>query len=198
MLIGPIAKSPPSLLVLNDDVIHRVQSFKLLGVTVNNSLTWEDHVTAICSKASKRLYFLKLLRRSGLSVGDLLLYYQTVIRSVLEYACPVWHSGLSATQADRIESIQRRAMHIITGVMSSSLQTFSDLFPRLSARRDEQASRYFSRMMDPQNCLHNLLPPERDISTFEKLRDFKLYPVPYARTTRFQNSFLIHALRNYQ
>jgi len=38
---------------------------------------------------------------------------QSVIHPVAEYACPVWHSGLTVDQSDRIESIQRRAMKII-------------------------------------------------------------------------------------
>ena len=56
--------------------------------------------------------------RSGLTTDDFTLYYQSVIRSALEYACPVWHSSLSAAQIDRIESVQRRALRIIrpTGV----------------------------------------------------------------------------------
>jgi hypothetical protein len=35
---------------------------------------------------------------------DLLLYYTSVVRPVLEYACLVWQSGLTADQRDRLES----------------------------------------------------------------------------------------------
>jgi len=31
----------------------------------------------------------------------------------LEYACPVWHTGLTATQSDTLESVQKRAMRIV-------------------------------------------------------------------------------------
>jgi len=33
-------------------------------------------------------------------------FYVTVIRTVLEYACPVWHSSLTATQTKELESLQ--------------------------------------------------------------------------------------------
>jgi len=36
--------------------------------------------------------------------------YATVIWSVLEYACPVWHSSLAAAQTKALESLQYRAM----------------------------------------------------------------------------------------
>jgi len=33
--------------------------------------------------------------------------------SILEYACPVWHSGLTTGQCDKLESLQKRALKII-------------------------------------------------------------------------------------
>jgi len=32
---------------------------------------------------------------------------------VLEYACPVWHSGLTAGQSDTLKSLQKGALKII-------------------------------------------------------------------------------------
>ena len=37
----------------------------------------------------------------------------TVVRPVLEYACPVWHSGLTAAHSELLESVQKRAIRII-------------------------------------------------------------------------------------
>ena len=70
--------------------VERVPVYKLLGVTVNSALKWDDHVAAIKSKAAKRLWFLKKLKRADVSVDDLIYYYQAVIRPLLEYASVVW------------------------------------------------------------------------------------------------------------
>jgi hypothetical protein len=75
MLVGPITKLPPPPIALFDQCIERVTSYKLLGVSVTNSLNWDQHVDDICSKANKRLHFLKLLKRSAMSPTDLLQYY---------------------------------------------------------------------------------------------------------------------------
>ena len=69
--------------------VDRVATFKLLGVTIMNNLSWEEHVSVISTKASKRIHFLKLLKRSSMTSDDLLLYYKSVIRPVLEYGYPV-------------------------------------------------------------------------------------------------------------
>ena len=39
------------------------------------SLSWSEHITAVCTKTSKRLYFLMLLKLSGMTSDDLLYYY---------------------------------------------------------------------------------------------------------------------------
>ena len=62
---------------------------------------------------SLSLHFLKLLKRLGAGLDDLLCFYKTDVRPVLEYACPAWHSSLMTGQSKALEAIQRRAMMII-------------------------------------------------------------------------------------
>lgn len=107
MLLGPVLLNPPPLTVINGGAVERVTSFKLLGVNITNNLSWDEYITTICSKANKRLHFLKLLKRSSVSVDDLLQFYKSFIRPVIEYACPVWQSGFTIEKLDRLESIQR-------------------------------------------------------------------------------------------
>ena len=55
----------------------------------------------------------KQLRRAGVPPQQLLHFYTTVIRPVLEYASPVWHYSITHAQSKHLESIQKRAVHII-------------------------------------------------------------------------------------
>ena len=84
MILGSLAKQSVPCLTVQSDVIERVTSFKLLGVTLSNDLSWEVHVNTICAKVAPRPYYLKQLRRAGLSSNDLSYFYLTVIRPVLE------------------------------------------------------------------------------------------------------------------
>ena len=59
--------------------------------------------------------FLKILKRCSLNSDDLLFFYTTVIRPILEYACPAWHNSLTNEQSRQIESVQKRALSIIFG-----------------------------------------------------------------------------------
>jgi len=85
-----------------------VDTFKWLEIHISNELKWEKH--AVTSKVASRLYFLKQLKRSGARSNDLLCFYNTVLRPVLDYASPVWHSSLTVGQTEALESMQKRAM----------------------------------------------------------------------------------------
>ena len=75
---------------------------------MNNELNWQDN-----TEASKRLYIIRVLQRCGLSPNDLLLVYFSMVHSILEYACPVWHTMLPKCLGNKIEKVQKRAFCII-------------------------------------------------------------------------------------
>ena len=88
--------------------IAQVFHAKLLGVTISQDLTWNKHVDNIVKKAGKRLYMLYQLKRAGITQKDLVSVYVSVVRPVLEYACPVWHTNLPQYLSDNIEVIQKK------------------------------------------------------------------------------------------
>ncbi len=98
---------------INDTLIERVQENKVLGVTISSDQTWTVHVDKITKKAGKGVYMLYQLKRAGVAQGDLLKVYLSVIRPVLEYACPVWSTCLRKYLSDSMEMVQKRALMCI-------------------------------------------------------------------------------------
>ena len=94
-------------IVAAGEKIERVNEFKLLGVIIRSDLSWNSHVKYIVSKASKRIFVLCTLIRSGVSTVDILAVYCSIVRSVLEYASSVWHCELSKEQSLEIEKVQK-------------------------------------------------------------------------------------------
>ena len=82
---------------------------------------WDDHVATVVSKAAKRLWFLKKLKRASVSVDDLVHYYllpvcyPTSTRICIAYRYAVWHPAVTKEQTQSLENIQRRALQIIFG-----------------------------------------------------------------------------------
>ena len=52
------------------------------------------------------------LKRAGIRQTDLVNVYVSVVRPVLEYACPVWHTNLTKYLSDNIEMIQKKSIEI--------------------------------------------------------------------------------------
>lgn len=199
MICGPLRKQPPPPLLISNQNVEQVTSFKLLGVTINNALKWDDHIAAVTSKAAKRLWFLKKLKRAGVSQADLVYYYQAVIRPVLEYACPVWHTSITGQQSKKLDSIQRRVCQIILHDRPYNDACTVLGLSSLHERRQEQCQKLFQQLAcNTDNCLHYLLPCMRDPTITNSLRHANKYPAIFAKTTKFKNSFICYGLSHYQ
>jgi len=156
--------------------------FKLLGVYMSADLRWETHVGYIISKCVSRLYFLKQLNKASLPSSHLLQFDTTVIRSILEYASPLWHTNLSKPEAEHLEAIQHRAINIIFIIprLPLMLLCWQWLVPCLQARRLDHRKRFFFRSIcQPDSCLCHLLPSPRDPAVTSRLRKLTVYPRPY-------------------
>ncbi len=55
--------------------VERVNSFKFLGVHITEDLTWSAHTDAVLKKAHQRLFFLRRLRKFGMSPCILKSFY---------------------------------------------------------------------------------------------------------------------------
>ena len=74
---------------VNFQELERVDSVKLLGVTITNTLQWNCLVLDVIQKANKRICFLILLKRANVPAHDIICFYLTCIRPVLEYCAPL-------------------------------------------------------------------------------------------------------------
>ena len=84
---------------------------KYLGVTIQSNLKWKSHVLNVSVKAN---CILSLLRRNLRSAPKAIreLSYISLVRPVLEYACPVWCPWLTQ-DINQLEKVQRRAARFV-------------------------------------------------------------------------------------
>ena len=88
--------------------------------------------------------------------------YICVVRPVLEYACPVWHTNLPKYLSENIEIVQKRALKAIFPG-----ESYSDILNNigigtLKERRDYICEKYFRNMQDSSNKLIGKLVMTRD------------------------------------
>ena len=197
-MVISFSKEKPNIpkIVVDGKAIDRVETVKLLGVQLSSSLTWGPHVDYIISKAQRKLYCLNILRRSKLSPKDIITIYCSKVRPIIEYAAPVWHSGITRDQSDALEDIQVRACRIaLPGVHYVSAISELDI-PTLEQRRQMICKSFFLKIQDPKDKLFRILPAKK--ANRKNTRNGSQYPLPKCRTSRYKNSFLPFALFNFQ
>ena len=192
-------KNQPSLqpLMIDNQYLGMVQTTKLLGVYLTSDLKWTKHVTRICSKASKRLYALRLLKRNGVQSCDLQKVYCSFVRPILEYACPVWHSSLSILLSDQIEHIQKRALRIILPNMSYQESLSMLKLPTLTERRELLCMRFYKKnLCDTSSKLSPELLPHPTYHQ-HNLRHARTIPLFKCHTKRFSDSCLPYCVKKW-
>ena len=118
-------------------------------------MSWTKHVEHIAQKATKRLYFLKVLKRAGLPPDHLLHYYVAVIPPVLEYCSCIWHHNITNKLSLHIEAIQKRAIKIIfecTRGMSYVNSLYVADLSSLQHCRQHHSRDFFQSLLDPTHA----------------------------------------------
>ena len=119
-------------------------------------MKWNCHVDCITSKASKKLYAVRLLRRDDVEEQDMLKVLRSSVRPILEYAEQVWQD-IPDYLSDRIESVQKRALKIIYRNSSYNQALSLANETTLSNRRELLCHKFMAEVVDtrdhPLACL---------------------------------------------
>ena len=114
-------------LSVNNKNLERLNVIKLLGVWIQDDLSWSKNCQEICRRAFSRLSMLTKLKYVAISREDLIDIYVLFIRSVAEYCSVSFHSSLTDEQSRKLEGIQRTSLKVILGDEYESYNTALDL-----------------------------------------------------------------------
>ena len=121
MLFGQKAKTKNLQITLGNERIPQVKSTKFLGMWIDDSLSWNEHVTKVILKLKSRLNLLKM-GKNLLSKHALRVLYFAQIHSVMTYGIVMWGSLASQADLNKIQKIQDTCVHIIDKPINTSLK----------------------------------------------------------------------------
>ena len=178
---------PPEVTFSDGTLIEYLPEIKLLGVVVSQDLRWQKNTIFICDKARGKLWILRRMLKFNLDIFQLFDIYTKEIRSILEMAVPVWHSGLTCQQSQDIERIQKLAMKIILGDNYINYQLACNTFATLTLelRREKLCFKFSSKNLKSENNFFTKLG--QGVNTRQKSALVKEYK---CHTARFQKSSL--------
>ncbi|RMX59118.1 hypothetical protein pdam_00009775 [Pocillopora damicornis] len=183
ILIGSkhAVKNAPDLQIIMDGrLLKQCEDFKYLGVYIDNTLSWNKHITYLASRIYPKL---KMLNRIApfLSQRVLLNIYKQTILPIVDYGCIVW-GDCGKNNSQRLERLQNQAMRTI---LSTNRNTCSqEMRSKLSLLSLESRRRFLR--LNLRSAFHT-----RDF------RDSTLLNIVVTKTKMGQTSFKCTAAREW-
>ena len=109
---------------LNGNVIEKVDTFKFLGIHIDENLTWKPHMNKILSKIQRNFGAIRKIS-CFLTRKALIQLYHSMIMSHIRYGITVWHHG----QISLRKKIQACA-NLVSELSKKSFLTFSGIPPK--------------------------------------------------------------------
>ena len=132
------------------------------------------------------------MKLSGLTQAQMIDAYCKEVRSLLELAVPVWHSGITLEQSVQIERVQKSALSVILGQKYLSYENAIEMtgIQRLSIRREKICIKFVKKNIKSEKPLLNVNPKNYNTRSNPNLvEEFQ------CRTTAFFNSSLPYLAR---
>ena len=172
---------------INGNLLEQVRSTKLLGLVINDDLSWKENTDTIVKKAYQRMVILHNLFQFNMPIMELLNIYILYIRSLVEQSSVVWHSSITQDECLEIERVQKIALRIIMGqnyVTYENALCITGIMT-LKERRDHLSARFAAKCAKSEKSRHMF--PLNGLNVFNT-RHHEAYFVTPARTKRLANS----------
>ena len=96
-----------------------VDTYKFLGVQLNNKLDWSDNTEALYRKGQSKLFFLRMLRSFNVCTRLLRMFYQSVVASVIFFAVVCRGGGIGTCGANKLGKLVRKVSSVVGMEMDS-------------------------------------------------------------------------------
>ena len=176
---------PAEVFMSGNQILDVVPHVKLVGVMITQDLKWKMNTDFICTKARQKLWVLRRLKKFNFDEFKILDAYKKEVRSILEYAVPVWHSSLTKHQSSQIERIQKQAFRIILqhNYMSYEIACTLLSMEYLHTRRTQLCINFAKKDLKKDKSLFS-----KASKTVHTRSNQKLVNEYKCRTRRFENS----------
>ena len=192
-------------LYLGNSVIKQVDTDSHLGLTLDTKLNWKHHISMmllICTKASQRVSNIKRIRHLiPRKTAEIL--YKSLSRPILEYGDVIF-DNTTQEMKKLIDHVQRNALVMITLAYrrTPTVKLYEETgLETLADRRKQHKLILYYKMINKlvPNYLCDLVPPPSGENCNYQLRSQaqNKLTVPYARTCRYANYFVINTTKSW-
>jgi len=121
---------------MNNEEIEWVNEFKYLGLTLDNKLTWNAHISNTVKKANAVMNICRKMigKTWGLNPKSCKWTYTAIVRPIISYGCLIWMKAVNQTsKIAKLEQIQRKAclatLRTMTSTPTATMEILLNLKP---------------------------------------------------------------------
>ena len=138
-----------------------------------------ENTISIYKKVNSMLFILSKIKSFGATRDDLIKVWTTILRPRAEYASPLWHSGITKAESQKLEELQKSALSIILGIryvdyklyykLDNNLVSYESALDHLKLesleQRREGLTVSFAKKLFKSNVHRKMLPEEKKGTT---------------------------------
>ena len=175
-------------LSVNNVKLDRVNASKILGVWIEDNLSWSRNCKEICIKAYSRLQMLTKLKYVGVQTEDLLEIYLLYIRSIAEYCSVAFHSSITIEDSEKLERIQKTCLRVILGDMYIDYHSALEMsgLDTLYNRREKRCLDFSLKCV--KHTRNSRMFPLNNAASGQDTRQTDMFKVNFASTSTYQDS----------
>jgi len=165
------------------------RAYKLLGVYLDEHLSFNKHTSHLTNKLTRSLYCIKKAK-NVLSIKGMKTLYSSLVHSHLTY-CPIIMNCISAANRQKIIKVQKKAVRIMTN--SKYNEHTAPIFKKYNIlpydKIIKQAKLLFMHSIEYKYAPHsfdNTWKKNDQRAATQALRDDDKYHLPHARTETFK------------
>jgi hypothetical protein len=179
---------------IDQDKIKQVHHSRLLGVEIDEKLSWNKHVENVAKKATSGIGAIRRIR-DFVDRETLISIYNALVRPHFDYCSEVWNT-LGIGLSSRLQKLQNRAARIIMSMKNDTpgLEAISALgWETLECQRTKSKAIQMYRVLNDLalNALVNLFVRKSDITDYELRGSTTSLQIPFPRTENLKKKFFL-------
>lgn len=173
------------LAVIDGSPIEQVKQGKILGLTLDEHLTWNHHVDSTLSKCRSNIFLIRRLKSAcRLDTRTVMYLIQSLILPVLGYAYPAWCNIGASRRADMARLLRKS--------LSLAGARGQDEHALLSTHLDGIIAKLYDKIKEPSHPLNYIIPESRPRTHTTRRNSTEHIK---ARTEKFSSHFIAKAIR---
>ena len=168
---------------ISEHILKPIPCVKLLGVKIDDRLSFDDHISSICLRVSYQINGLRRIMKY-MTIGNRISIYNAFLAANFTYCNTVWHF-CSSRGMYMLEKVHKKALRV---VLNDYISSYRDLLDKVS-KQTLYVARIKAIAIEAYKCYVNENPPYINAMFDSVDKPYKLRGGPLAEQPKVNTTY---------